>query len=49
MALLGFVVDAGRRFAAIADLQIGDGNQNAAVGTTVALLERGLKGDVGNS
>ena len=31
MALLGFVVDAGRRFAAIADLQVGDGNQQAAV------------------
>ena len=43
MSLLGFVVDAGRRFAAIADLQVGDGNQNAAVGTTVALLERGSK------
>ena len=43
MALLGFVVDAGRRFAAIADMQVGDGNQNAAVGTTVALLERGSK------
>ena len=43
MALLGFVVDAGRRFAAIADLQVGDGNQQAAVGTTVALLERGSK------
>ena len=43
MALLGFVVDAGRRFAAIADLQVGDGNQTAAVGTTVALLERGSK------
>jgi len=41
--LLGFVVDAGRRFAAIADLQVGDGNQQAAVGTTVALLERGSK------
>ena len=41
--LLGFVVDAGRRFAAIADLQVGDGNQKAAVGTTVALLERGSK------
>jgi len=41
--LLGFVVDAGRRFAAIADLQVGDGNQGAAVGTTVALLERGSK------
>jgi hypothetical protein len=43
MSLLGFVVDAGRRFAAIADLQVGDGNQQAAVGTTVALLERGSK------
>jgi len=43
MALLGFVVDAGRRFAAIADLQVGDGNQQAAVGTNVALLERGSK------
>ena len=43
MALLGFVVDAGRRFAAIADMQVGDGNQQAALGTTVALLERGSK------
>jgi hypothetical protein len=43
MQLLGFVVEAGRRFAAIADLQVGDGNQSAAVGTTVALLERGSK------
>jgi len=43
MALLGFVVDAGRRFAAITDMQVGDGNQQAAVGTTVALLERGSK------
>ena len=43
MSLLGFVVDAGRRFAAIADMQVGDGNQDAAVGTTVALLERGSK------
>ena len=42
-ALMGFCVDAGRRFAAIADLQIGEGNQNAAVGTTVALLERGTQ------
>lgn len=41
--LLGFCVDAGRRFAAIADLQVGDGNQAAAVGTTVALLERGSR------
>ena len=39
--LLGFTVDAGKRLASIADMQVGDGNQNAAVGTTIALLERG--------
>jgi hypothetical protein len=42
-SLLSFVVEAGQRFAAIADLQVGDGNQQAAVGTTVALLERGSR------
>jgi len=36
-------VNAGQRFASIADLQVGDGNQQAAVGTTVALLERGSR------
>ena len=41
--LLGIVVNAGQRFAAIADMQVGDGNQAAAVGTTVALLERGSR------
>jgi hypothetical protein len=41
--LLGVVVQAGQRFAAIADMQVGDGNQQAAVGTTVALLERGSR------
>ena len=41
--LLGFVVAAGQRFAAIADLQVGDGNQQAAVGTTIALMERGSR------
>ena len=41
--LLGVVVNAGQRFASIADLQVGDGNQSAAVGTTVALLERGSR------
>jgi len=41
--LLGFCVDAGRRFASIADQQVGDGNQAAAVGTTIALLERGSR------
>jgi hypothetical protein len=41
--LMGIVVQAGQRFASIADLQVGDGNQQAAVGTTVALLERGSR------
>ena len=40
-ALLGFAVEAGKRLASTADMQVGDGNQQAAVGTTVALLERG--------
>jgi hypothetical protein len=39
--LLGFTVEAGQRLASIADMQVGDGNQQAAVGTTLALLERG--------
>jgi len=39
--LLGFTVEAGKRLASISDMQVGDGNQNAAVGTTIALLERG--------
>ena len=43
LQLLGIVVQAGQRFAAIADMQVGDGNQGAAVGTTVALLERGSR------
>ena len=43
LQLMGIVVQAGQRFASIADMQVGDGNQNAAVGTTVALLERGSR------
>ena len=43
LQLMGVVVEAGQRFASIADMQVGDGNQNAAVGTTVALLERGSR------
>jgi hypothetical protein len=43
LSLMGVVVSAGQRFAAIADMQVGDGNQAAAVGTTVALLERGSR------
>tara|TARA_R110000765_G_scaffold4661_3_gene14507 strand:- start:382 stop:2730 length:2349 start_codon:yes stop_codon:yes gene_type:complete len=39
--LMGFAVDAGKRLASTADMQVGDGNQQAAVGTTIALLERG--------
>ena len=41
--LLGVVVSAGQRFASIADMQVGDSNQAAAVGTTIALLERGSR------
>tara|TARA_Y100001951_G_scaffold104641_2_gene116946 strand:- start:1519 stop:3939 length:2421 start_codon:yes stop_codon:yes gene_type:complete len=41
--LLGFVVDAGRRFATITDMKVGDGNDQAAVGTTLALIEQGSR------
>ena len=41
--LLGFVVEAGQRFATITDMKVGDGNQQAAVGTTIALLEQGSR------
>ena len=41
--LLGVLVQEGRRFASIADLQIGEGNQEAPVGTTLALIERSMK------
>ena len=43
MSLLGLLVESGKRFAAIADTNIGDMNQAMPVGTTVALLERGTK------
>ena len=42
-ALLGFAVDAGKPFAAIADMKMGEGNEQNHVGTTLALLERGTK------
>jgi hypothetical protein len=44
-ALLGFVVDAGRRFAAVADMPMGEGggSQQQPVGTTMAIMERGMK------
>jgi hypothetical protein len=41
--LLGFVVQAGQKFAAITDSNIGNDVQNRAVGTTVALMERGSR------
>tara|TARA_R110000803_G_scaffold67137_1_gene128755 strand:- start:214 stop:2649 length:2436 start_codon:yes stop_codon:yes gene_type:complete len=41
--LLGFIVDAGQRFASTADLNVGDVNPNAPVGSTVALIEQGSK------
>ena len=41
--LLGFVVQAGQRFATITDMKVGDGNQQAAVGTTIAMLEQGSR------
>jgi len=41
--LLGYVVDSGRRFAAIADMKVGEGSQANPVGTTIALLEQGTR------
>jgi hypothetical protein len=41
--LLGFAVDAGKSFSAIADMKMGEGNEQNPVGTTLALLERGTK------
>ena len=41
--LLGFVVQAAQRFATITDLKVGDGNQSAPVGTTIAMMEQGSR------
>tara|TARA_R100000008_G_scaffold17401_1_gene8733 strand:- start:241 stop:2619 length:2379 start_codon:yes stop_codon:yes gene_type:complete len=41
--LLGLLVESGQKFAAVMDQGAGDGNQNAPVGTTVAMLEKGQK------
>ena len=43
LQLMGVCVSSAQRFASIADAQVGDMNQGAAVGTTVALLERGSR------
>tara|TARA_R110001606_G_scaffold161505_1_gene305411 strand:- start:59 stop:2503 length:2445 start_codon:yes stop_codon:yes gene_type:complete len=41
--LLGSLIEGGRRFISIADQQISNMSQDMPVGTTVALLERGMK------
>ena len=41
--LLGFVVQAGQKFAAITDAAVGNDTQNRAVGTTIAMMERGSR------
>ena len=41
--LLGFVVSAAQRFATITDMKVGDGNQSAAVGTTIAMIEQSAR------
>ena len=41
--LMGFVVQAGQKFAAITDSNISNDTQNRAVGTTIALMERGSR------
>lgn len=43
LQLMGICVSSAQRFASIADSQVGDMNSQAAVGTTVALLERGSR------
>jgi hypothetical protein len=41
--LLGTIVDEGRKFASVADMQAADMNNQAPVGTTLAIMERGMK------
>jgi hypothetical protein len=41
--LLGTIVEEGRRFASINDMKISDMNNQAPVGTTLALIERNMK------
>lgn len=43
LQMLGVLIESGRRFASVSDLNVGDSNQAAPVGTTVALLEQGTK------
>lgn len=41
--LLGNIVDEARRIGSVADIQVGDINAQAPVGTTLALMERSMK------
>lgn len=43
MALMGNVVEEGRRIGSVGDIQVGDMNAQAPVGTTLALMERSMK------
>ena len=43
LSLLNILVSSGQRFASIAEINVGQGNPNAPVGTTLALLERSTK------
>ena len=42
-SLLGNIVEEGRRIGSVADIQIGDSNPQAPVGSTLALMERSMK------
>ena len=41
--LLGLLVSSGQRFASIAEIAVGEGNTQAPVGTTLALMEKSTK------
>ena len=41
--LLGLLVESGQRFASIAEIAVGEGNSQAPVGTTLALMEKSTK------
>ena len=41
--LLGLLVSSGQRFASIAEIAVGEGNSQAPVGTTLALMEKSTK------
>jgi len=43
LQMLGVLIESGRRFASVSDINVGEGNQGQPVGTTVALLEQGTK------